>query len=88
MAESCQSGVRQRRDLDRSRSPSVHGPGCVCTALYKTPKLFGSKRPFRDYGRMFQNGVFAIARAFLLSAEVPGVNCPLSPAELNEAACC
>lgn len=44
--------------------------------------------PTLNYGSTFQNAVFAIALAFLLSADVPGVNWPLSPAELNEAACC
>src|SRR4051794_12592331 len=35
---------------------------------------------------MSQKSRFAIARAFLLSAEVPGVNCVLSPLLLNDAA--
>ena len=35
-----------------------------------------------------QNGIVAMLRAFLLSAEVPGVNVLLSPVELNDAAAC
>ena len=40
------------------------------------------------YGSEFQNTRSAIALAFLLSADVPGVKRLLSPAELKEAACC
>ena len=40
------------------------------------------------YGKMSQNALFAIALAFLLSAEVPGVKVLLSPAVLKDAACC
>lgn len=62
-----------KEEISIARDPlSLHGP-LACP---------------QNYGRMFQNAALAIARAFLLSADVPGVNCPLSPAELNEAACC
>src|SRR5437764_11095809 len=40
------------------------------------------------YGRTSQKVSVAIARAFLLSADVPGVKLPLSPAVLKDAACC
>src|SRR3954447_11964521 len=40
------------------------------------------------HGRMSQNAGVAMVLAFLLSADVPGVNCALSPLLLNDAACC
>ena len=40
------------------------------------------------YGRTSQKTWSAIALAFLLSADVPGVNVPLSPELLKDAACC
>ena len=40
------------------------------------------------YGRTSQYGMFAIALAPLLSAEVPGVNLLLSPWLLKDADCC
>ena len=39
------------------------------------------------HGRMSQELLFAIALAFLLSADVPGVNWVLSPVVLKDAAC-
>src|SRR5262249_24090571 len=41
-----------------------------------------------SYGRTSQNVRFAIALAPLLSADVPGVNWPLSPRVLNDSAAC
>ena len=43
---------------------------------------------FASYGSKSQNGLSAIALAFLLSADVPGVNWLLSPELLNDAAPC
>src|SRR6266498_5675283 len=40
------------------------------------------------YGSTFQNARSATDLAYLLSADVPGVKVPLSPAVLKEAACC
>lgn len=40
------------------------------------------------HGKLSQNGMLATDRAYLLSAEVPGVKVELSPAVLKAAACC
>src|SRR5262249_41026242 len=51
-----------------------------CRALFLNSVLF--------YAIVSQNALSAVAFAFFGSADVPGVNDPLSPDVLNDAACC